>query len=218
MKGISNSSIIAVSVLGVASILVVATAVQPWIDPMRLYYDVQTLGRVSENCCSAYDGAISTLGIMLWASTAALAMFAGFIFYIIDDRAELGFALHVGLLSGWLAIDDAYLLHELVLPRLGVPQLFVLASIGFALFMLLIVHRSILLRAAWWLLAFAVLMFAISASVDIIMPGVTSTWLVVEDGSKFIGIVAWCVFFVDTFLKLALKHLTPITDMIDGDR
>jgi hypothetical protein len=205
MKLPSKSSTIAAIVLILTLIMVIFTAMQDWIDPLRLYYDVQTIAQLREHCCSAYDGAISTLGIMIWAATSALAFFCALLFSASRARPERNFAIHVGALSAWLAIDDAYLLHEIVLPSVGIPQLLVLACIGFALIALLALHRSILAQAIWWLLAVSIVLFSISALVDIVFPGVRSTLLVVEDGSKLIGVVAWCLFFVDTFFKLLMQ-------------
>ena len=203
MQHSSDRPIIVLSTLLLSVIFVIGTAIQPWIDVRWLYLDMQTVAQISEQCCRAYDGAVSTLGIMLWVSTGAAALFAAFIFSRMDRTEHAMFALHAGLLSVWLALDDAFLLHEVVLPRLGIPQIIVIAGLGAATIFLLLAHTTLIRKAHVWLLGIALAMFATSLVVDQLITDASGGPLIVlEDGSKLIGIVAWFLFFVTAFLDM----------------
>ena len=110
------------SLLLTTLLVIVIAAGQPWGDPRWVFLDGQTVGELSGDCCHVYDGAFSMLGIMLWAATASLACLSAIVLQRLGQRKEAVFALQAMILSGVLAIDDAYLLHEIVFPKVGVPQ------------------------------------------------------------------------------------------------
>lgn len=167
--------------------------------------DTQTVGELAGDCCHIYDGAVSTLGIMLWAATAAVALFSAFLCFATDRGRAAAFGLHGFLLSGFLALDDAYLLHDVAAPNLGVPQLVFLLVIGSAAVSYFAVQRDFLRRSGTWVLAISLAGFAISLGVDQIAHSIQPFWIVVEDGPKFIGIVAWFLYHLRAHAVLVLN-------------
>lgn len=182
---------ILLSVIALASALVLATAIQPWIDPRWLYMDTQTVGELSGDCCHIYDGAMSTLGIMLWSGTSAISILACLVFLYRLDRKAAAFSAHAGFVSAVLALDDAFLLHEVAFPKLGVPQIVVLVGLGGLILTYLWAQRRFLISRFQWLLAFGLCCFAISVGIDQVFHSIEAIWIVAEDGPKFIGVVTW---------------------------
>jgi len=108
--------ILALVVLLVPGLLLLAVLAQPWVEPKWMFWDFKTAAEFSDDCCHVYYGFMSNLGIFLWVATAAISLFSALIFFKWkSDKALLRFAVTSGLLSGWLALDDAFLLHEVVL-------------------------------------------------------------------------------------------------------
>lgn len=135
-----------------------------------------------------FVGAVSTLAVVLWTVGAAVALFGG---AVAGGRAG-SFLLHVGALTLVLALDDAYQLHESVVPGLlNIPEEASLA--GYALVLAAAVARfphRFLRRKHVATLGPAAVFFAVAMSIDLANPGLPHTaWL--EDASKLLGIVGW---------------------------
>ena len=78
---------------------------------------------LTQTCCHFYYGFISNLGVMLWTAAAAVCLFASLLLFRANRRSEdATFLLAAGVFTGWLALDDLFMIHEDVLPWFGVPQ------------------------------------------------------------------------------------------------
>ncbi len=179
-------------------VLLTASVIQPWIEPRWLYMDPQTVGELRGTCCHIYDGAISNLGVMLWAATAAIALFAA---VLKADRAEnYRFALVSSGVSTLLLLDDAFLLHEVAFPELGVPQSVVVMAVGLITSAYLVLgHRRFLRNGPVGMLMISLGLFAVSLGIDQVFSSITSLAITLEDGAKFAGIVFWCLFHLAFF-------------------
>ncbi len=198
-----NSAVLS-AIIASAIGLVLITALQPWVDPRWLYMDTQTVGELSGDCCHIYDGAMSTLGIMLWAATAAVCLFAALLFFPAHRTRAVLFGLHGFTLSALLALDDAYLLHEVAGPKIGIPQTLMIGLITAAIVTYLGLQRRYLFGSYSWLLGLSLSCFGLSVGIDQVFHSTGSVWVVAEDGPKFIGIVAWFLFHLMTQVKLVL--------------
>jgi hypothetical protein len=143
-----------------------------------------------------YTGIVSTTGVALWASTAAICL--------LTMAAKPGGEARSLLLAGAvisliLGADDAYLIHETVKNAIGIPSPVTIAAYG--------VVAILLIRPAWrYLMArpdvsvfFAALaLFALSVildgagELDLPTPPLSA---VIEDMAKFLGIATWLTFF-----------------------
>ncbi|MDO5632990.1 MAG: hypothetical protein Q4G22_14320 [Paracoccus sp. (in: a-proteobacteria)] len=136
-----------------------------------------------------YAGAVSIIGVMGWVFAAAVTGLAAAVRP--DLRSTL---LPVSLLSLWLAIDDQFLLHEHVLPGLGIPEMAVLAF--YAILALWVLRRFLpgLLTLRLPTLAIAMLFFAASLVVDEFQT-YSQFGLLLEDFAKLAGIMFWAGFW-----------------------
>jgi len=179
---------------------------QPVADPKLMFLDALAAAEYADFCCRPYYGFVSTVGIMLWVATAAVCLFAALAFALARRaRPIVLFAAAAGLLSGWLALDDAFLLHEVVLPHFGIPQNVALgADAGLA-----VLYVFVSLRVIWtvdkWLLLLGCGSLAASMGVDVVFHSLDPVFVYVEDSAKFFGIFCWASFHVTTMARLFLE-------------
>lgn len=185
-----------------APFLIIAFAIlQPFTEPRLLFLDPAIVVRTSGECCKPYHGAISSLGIMTWAATAAICLLVWRIGWAGRfTPAQQRFFLGAGLLTGWLALDDALLFHEEILPRLGVHELVIYASYASAALAQLWVNWRIILTFQWVLFCLAGFALAASIATDLLLDYV----ILLEDSAKVIGISCWAAFHVHAAVQTLL--------------
>ncbi|WP_284390457.1 hypothetical protein [Algimonas ampicilliniresistens] len=191
-----------------ASILLIVIG-QPWVAPKWMFFDSLTAAEFSDDCCHIYYGFVSNLGIFLWIGTAAIALFSAVLFAMIPQlRRYFGFALSAGILSGWLGLDDAFLLHEVAFPELGVPQIAVLGSYLILALIYGLVSWRTLLSSEFWLLGLAAFGVGTSLAVDVILHSIDDTVIIIEDSAKFMGLFSWFAFHALTYLLILTSSWT----------
>jgi hypothetical protein len=66
---------------------------------------------------------MSNLGVMIWSATTAICLFSALVFSLQRrKRSAIWFTTSADLLTGWLAFDDMFMVHAVVLPSFGIPQ------------------------------------------------------------------------------------------------
>ena len=181
------------------ALLLLAVINNPWVEPKWLFLDPLTSAEFSGDCCHSYFGAMSNLGILLWASTAAVCLFSAAILILSNHKTSLmWFALTAGLLTGWLAIDDTFMLHENVLPGLGVPQNLVIGIYAVLALAYIFSSWRIILSADFWILGIGGLALVLSIFVDVVIHSAAKHVIYLEDSAKFFGIFCWASFHITT--------------------
>ena len=110
------------------------------------------------------------------------------------------FLLYAGLLTGALLMDDLFMVHERVYPKVlasSEETIFALYAVLFAFY--LVLFRDDLLKSDPKIQLVSIVLLAFSILMDVlentgIVEKITVFHRVAEDGSKFIGIWAWAVF------------------------
>lgn len=129
-----------------------------------------------------YAGAISLLSGMAWATIGGLALFSAWL----EPQKSKGLAgLAVFVLV--LAADDALMLHEIVGPRFGVPEVVFYAFYAFTALVLL--HWFTRSTRREMVVAFLLggALLAASIAFDLFLPGRH----LLEDGAKIVGAFVW---------------------------
>lgn len=177
--------------LGPALVVVAALLLQPWFDPRLAFMDPIIAGQTAD-CCHLYYGAASNLGALYMASAAVACLFAAAALGPVAERGGFRFLLTAGLVSGWLCLDDLFLLHEGVAPKLGVPQTAALAFDAALIAAYLFLNRQRLLAGQAPLLLLALVGLGLSTGIDVVLhsPSVVA----VEDAAKLLGLAAWAGF------------------------
>ncbi len=183
-------------------ILLSAVVFQPWVEPKWMFLDPLTAAELSEDCCHSYYGFVSNLGNIIWSATAAICIFAAVLMYLSgNSRQYLMFALSAGLLTGLLALDDTFMLHEVILPSFGIPQNVVLAS--YAIFALLHVFSSwrVIMSNDYWILLIGGGALFTSVFIDVVFHSLAPIIVYLEDSAKFFGIFCWASFHIVTLIS-----------------
>lgn len=184
-----------------------AVIFQPWVDPKWMFLDPLTAAELSGDCCHSHYGFVSTAGIILWASTAAIGLFSAAVLMLTGSKIEaISFPLLCGLLTGWIALDDAFLLHETVLPAFGVPQNLVIAIYLVLALSYAVLNVQQILKRDFWLLAMGATALAVSILVDVVFHSLNPMLVLLEDSAKFFGIFCWASFHITSFVELVREQ------------
>lgn len=154
-----------------------------------------------------YVGILSTLGLMLWAGSAAVTgLGALYLGQIHRYRHHLLFLLYTGLLSLMLGFDDAFMLHEHIGPLvLGIPEKAIYLGYALALGGYMVVCRRQIFQVYGLLLMLACAFLATSMGVDSFFHR-TAWQTFVEDSFKFIGIFWWFLYCVQGTLAIVQSN------------
>lgn len=155
-----------------------------------------------------YTGMLSSWGVLLWVMTAAICLFCAVLLKRHHaSNVSFGFLAASGVLSLCLGIDDLYMLHELLLPRISnLPEMFFYLLYFVAFIVYLFCFASRILKHDYLLLAVAVFWFAFSRSYFGI--SYLERFMTMDDMLKHIGIVFWLIFF----FRASLQEVSALLD------
>jgi len=153
-----------------------------------------------------YIGILSNLGVLFWTSAVAICFFSAI---LIKEKSEnskaVKFLISSGFLTLLLTLDDFFLFHEELFPDyLSIEQSYVFLGylLIFAIYILL--NLNIILETNYLFLSVALLFLGLSASADQFLSYSTMETFY-EDGLKFIGIIFWSSYFVNTSIYFIKK-------------
>jgi hypothetical protein len=151
---------------------------------------------------SPYVGMLSYWGVILWITTAVICLFSAVLLREYKaSGVETRFLAVSGAFSLLLGVDDLYMLHDRLLPRLfHLPEaffylLYFLAFTGYLVFL-----ASRILKYDYLLLATAFIFFVISRGFFVWIP-YFGEFYATADVLKCFGIVFWLIFFYRTALQ-----------------
>ena len=153
-------------------------------------------------------GIISNFGILLWCISATVCLFTFFLTRLKTAKKkfnESSFLNFSGLFCLFLLLDDLFLFHESIAPKIFLSEKIVFVSyLGIVLFGIT-KFRKVILQTEWIILCFAFCFFGLSIILDIIyFPYIVGDLqLLLEDGLKLLGIASWCSYFVLVSLQVA---------------
>lgn len=142
-----------------------------------------------------YAGLFSHLGVLAMTVSGAISMFAALV--LPRGGREKQVLLSAGLLSLWLAVDDLFMLHEALLPRLiGLPEPATLgAYVALGLGLVWLIGPAVLTRRCLGLWASGGFLAAMLAT-DLTFEVATSASLLIEETAKVCGFLLWAAFWI----------------------
>ncbi len=181
-------------------VLLAAAWFQPFVPIGELMRDSLLVAEVSQDCCHIYYGAISNMGVLLWASAAAILFFAALVVALMGGQQHRNYVVQFalgGFLTTLLCIDDFFLVHDIILPKLGFSE--TLAYVVYASFAAIYVWyaRVEILGARWPMFLLSVGCLALSVKIDVFFNVDNDFRLLIEDGAKLVGITAWLSFHAE---------------------
>lgn len=190
----------------------VITQINPNISVLDFVRDVAALGDLP-----FYSGAVSQFGLLLWSASTTISTFT----YLVVKKffpariESLKFLLFTSFITGYLLIDDTYMVHEDIIPSLlnEGSDIIGKALIGILVIFFLYSNRREILRNDFSLLFLALAFLGISVAVDIIPERFYEHAYflanLIEDGAKLFGIATWLAFnyrySFEQFSTLAFK-------------
>lgn len=152
--------------------------------------DIAALGELT-----AYAGLLSQIGLIMWGSAAAVLIFTMIHFYdrILEGGTRAFFISSIAV-TLILFLDDGFMLHESFFPSIGIPEKAAYLSYLVALLVYLTVFVKRILETEYVLLLLALAFFALSMMIDV-LSGFGFTSIILEDSTKFAGIVAWMFYY-----------------------
>ena len=158
-------------------------------------------------------GFASSLGILLWGMVASVCGFTALVLKDIASAQVTRFLFASSALSVYLLLDDLFLIHEsLAQTYLGVDENMVYIMLGLAVCIYLLAFNKLILASHYGMLLIAFIFLGSSVVVDtLLQPWARQLgdWsFFIEDGAKWVGIVAWGMYYLSTcyqFLSDQLK-------------
>ncbi len=147
-----------------------------------------------------YTGMLSDFGILAWTVAAAAAGGGAWVAYQTGRPSAGAFLASSAAVTTVLLADDLLQLRAAVLPDLGVDKHAAEVLVVLPALVWIVLERHEIARTRWLLLAGSLAGFGISVMVDAAAnPSADAvTGLFVEDGAKFLGVLAWAQYFVVT--------------------
>lgn len=147
-----------------------------------------------------YIGMLSNWSVILWTIAAAICLFSAVL--LKQQKAPDATFKFIAISGGFsllLGIDDLYLLHDRVFPRLfHIPENFFYILYIFAFLAYLIYFIPQILKYEYLLFGAALLFFVFSRRSFIALP--FDRFMTTGDMLKYFGIVFWLAFFYRTAL------------------
>jgi hypothetical protein len=135
-----------------------------------------------------YVGSFSNLGGLVWFGAAAILSFAWSLKP--SDRTAL---LLAAVLTWAMGIDDIFMLHDRVYPKLYLNELIVTALYFGTIVVIVLRSYHQLARSTLAGIVLTVIFWSLSQVFDTFF---NNTGQLAEDGSKFIGIVVWAAAWI----------------------
>jgi hypothetical protein len=155
-----------------------------------------------------YYGILSNLGVLIWGAAGSICFFSFYILKEMGNSKYNSFLLLGVFISYLLLFDDFFTLHEL-----GSNFLYryypmnheytIFGGYGLLVLFYLWYHKALILKSDFVFLFVALCFFALSIIVDhgyetLFSSEYNDIRYLVEDGSKFLGIVNWTIYQIRT--------------------
>jgi hypothetical protein len=143
-----------------------------------------------------YLGLFTNISELLWCISATICLFSFFLLQIIRDRRkEDYFILYAGILLAILLIDDMFRITLMLALFAKIPKAIMYSIYGGAAFAYGIYFWRRILSTPYVLLVISGFLFVLSGMTDSIHLQGTGTPIMLEDGTKFLGILNIAIYF-----------------------
>ena len=208
MKRLSLKYLLITLVLGafVLTIVVIAN-VYYGINITSMTRDVTVLGAIHP-----FSGFVSSLGILLWCGTASISLLTAIICFSKKLKNVFEFFLSSAFLSTYLLLDDLFLFHEQS-GSIGLSEKIVFSFLGIAVALYLFVFKKIILKSNYLMLIISLSFLLISIIIDSIQPYLWqkgNLHALLEDGTKWLGIVRWSSYHFRTSRKFLASNVEKV--------
>ena len=162
-----------------------------------------------------YPGLLANVGIVGWSVGVVAAGGGAWVSMRAGRPTAVTFLGSAALITMLLLLDDLLQSHAVILPATGMnptaAQIVVVAPAPLWMWL----HRAEIARSRWLLLLAALGGFVVSLTADMVVEGAGSAALLVEDGAKLLGIIAWAQYFLLTARDITGSVITAALGYTD---
>ncbi|MCP3936509.1 MAG: hypothetical protein GY708_14170 [Actinomycetia bacterium] len=185
---------------------VAVAGIQTSVPRSELFLDATAISELSW-----YVGMLSDVGILAWTIASASALGGGWVAFQTRRPSAGRFLTSGGIVAAILLFDDLFRLHSSLIPQvLGVPKSVAMLLVVTPAILWLVGFAGEILRTRWLILLCALAAFVFSVFADQALPSGENS-LLIEDGSKLLGVLAWSVYFVSTTHDIARSTIRAAT-------
>ncbi len=196
-----------------AGVAITVAGTQTAVPVNMLFLDPQAVGDVAW-----YAGVLSNVGIFCWTVAAVAAAGGSWVAARTNRPSAATFLRGGAIATAVLLMDDLFLLHSDALPELvGTPKRANMLLVVAPALVWVSTQRRELRRTRTSILLSAFGALGASVIVDRFVDAPT-LGLVVEDGAKLFGIIAWMLYFVLTSRDIARSTIDASMQGSSSDR
>lgn len=154
-----------------------------------------------------FTGLVSTLGVFVWVGTAAICAFCASLLGRRGERESSRFLGFAAAITAYVAFDDFFQMHEIILPSIGLVEKYTYLTLGAGVVYFLYRYRSLVLAGPVLILIASLGLLGLSVIVDTIherAQQLDNNWMTfAEEALKWLGLICWSGFFTHMAMKLA---------------
>lgn len=170
-------------------------------------YEVMSDPIVSLNG-EVWTGFGSNLGVILWLSSASISIFVGYqCLSASRARAMATYLLMLGCLTLALAIDDFFLVHDIILPYLGINEIFLYLIYAISMITIVLKFLDVISETENIIFFIGGGLFAGSIFIDILPANPLLGFI--EDALKLIGIFSWSYYLTLVSKQVLSMNTNP---------
>lgn len=157
-------------------------------------------------------GFISNMGAFVWCSALSVILFTIFSMSSTDSISKKRFLYFSALITGYLFIDDFFMVHDFWFKRIGLDSIHAYTGIGvlfivyISLFFRPIIESNYSLFIASFCFLFISLALDIGENFGFWKDNDWKWYYLFEDGSKWIGICFWAAYFFSTSRRILVAN------------
>jgi len=161
-----------------------------------------------------YTGALSNSAIALLLVGSGIALFASGLLPSEASRSRKGLLVALPLVVILVALDDLFMLHEAVFPRVGISSVMSFAIYGVALLVVLGMWREVIIGSTDWIfLVLSAVALGFSVAIDVVLEerlfSLPFSGELIEDPAKILGMVFMSYYLVVTARQAVLDLIEP---------
>jgi hypothetical protein len=164
-----------------------------------------------------YAGYLSMFGVLLWWLSGWVSLVIGLVLRA-HGRAEAPALVLGGLLLLWLGLDDAFLIHDQLLPQARIDERIAFAAYAVLVAAYTVRFRRFLLDGPWLVPAVGAALLAFSVVVDVGDSSWDFVTPAIEDIPKLLAIATFAAYFVVRAFDLLLRTLDVPAGAVFGIR
>lgn len=155
----------------------------------------------------SYVGVVSNVGILIWASAAAICLFTAYVLHKTGKEKEFtGFFLWSGLFTATLLIDDFFMFHDSILYVVfGINENLVYLAYGIALIAYVVRYRDTMQKTPMLIFVVTMGFFFLSTGFDklpglfekvgLTLPISTGVDAFFEESLKLFAVMNWLAYY-----------------------